>query len=203
MRLWRNSGHRSLQGGREAAATHRGRQHCIAASPYLRNHHRCCRRRLGGSSSCSVADEPLLEGARSPAGSAALTGSRGIGQPLVHGSAVGGEQIGWSLRRGGLVQPPHLTGLELQPLADWQTVCSPRGTRSNRAHCRRSLCSTFRYRNTGMPLDKNTRSDGGVVPGWGGESARDARGDQRRQEGEREERKERRMRKMGSFFSSQ
>jgi len=54
-----------------------------------------------------------------------------------------------------------------------------------------------------MPLDKNTRSDGGVVPGWGGESARDARGDQRRQEGEREERKERRMRKMGSFFSSQ
>jgi len=96
-----------------------------------------------------------------------LTGSRGIGQPLVHGSAVGGEQIGWSLRRGGLVQPPHLTGLELQPLADWRTVCSPRGTRSNRAHCRRSLCSTFRYRNTGMPLDKNTRSDGGVVPGWG------------------------------------
>jgi len=42
-----------------------------------------------------------------------------------------------------------------------------------------------------MPLDKNTRSDGGVVPEWGGESARDARGDQRRQEGEREERKER------------
>ena len=152
---------------------------------------------------CSVADKPLLEGARSPAGSAALTGSREIGQPLVHGSAVGGEQIGWSLRRRGLVQPPHLTGLELQPLADWRTVCSPRGTRSNRAHCHRSLCSTFRYRNTGMPLDKNTRSDGGVVPEWGGESARDARGDQRWQEGEREERKERRMRKMGSFFSSQ
>ena len=41
-----------------------------------------------------------------------------------------------------------------------------------------------------MPLDKNTRSDGGVVPEWGGKSARDARGDQRRQEGERGEERE-------------
>ena len=50
----------------------------------------------GGSSPCLVEDRPLPEGAGagSQAGSTPSTGSRGFGQPLTHGSAGAGEQIG-------------------------------------------------------------------------------------------------------------